>query len=346
MLPTKPTREFVTGLPKAELHLHIEGTLEPELKLKLAKKNNIDIGQSTIEDVKKSLEFNDLVSFLNVYYPAMEVLQDESDFYELAMAYLKKAHQNGIKHTEIFFDPQAHTSRGISFETVIMGLSSAIQDARAFGVDASLIMCFLRDLTSESARQTLEEALPFADLINGVGLDSDEHHNPPMKFAQEFHTAASYGFNLTMHADVDQVHSIDHIREALEVIGVQRLDHGTNILEDPDLVDFVVQKNIGLTSCPLSNSLVTKNNGISDNKGKELIELLNKGVKMTVNSDDPAYFGGYVVDNFMELIDNNGLTSEQVVQLAKNSFEISWISNNQKELYLEQIEAYINDFIE
>ncbi|GKQ42779.1 adenine deaminase [Companilactobacillus sp. RD055328] len=338
------TKEFVTDLPKAELHVHIEGTLEPELKLKLAKKNGIELDQKTIADVKNSLKFNDLVSFLNVYYPAMEVLQTESDFYELAMEYLVRAKKNGIKHAEIFFDPQAHTSRGIEFSTVIEGLSRAVSDARSFGIDAQLIMCFLRDFSAKSADQTLKQAEPYRHLITGVGLDSDEHHNPPLKFARQFSDAMLQGYKQTMHADVDQLNSIQHIKDALEVIGVQRLDHGTNIVEDADLVEWVAKTQVGLTSCPLSNSLVTMNNGKSDNKGKEVIDLLEKDVLVTINSDDPAYFGGYIVDNYLELINNNNLSEEQVIKLAKNSFKASWISNEMKEIYLQQVDEYVETF--
>lgn len=210
------TMEFVQGMPKAELHLHIEGSLEPELKLALAQKNHVDIGQSTIEEVRKSYQYDDLASFLAVYYPAMNVLQTEDDFYDLAMAYLKRAKENNVRHVEIFFDPQAHTSRGIAFETFIKGLYRATVDARAMNIDARLIMCFLRDLSRESARKTLEEALPYKDMFIGVGLDSDEHNNPPMKFFPVFVEAEKAGLRLTAHADIDQKDSIEHIRDLLE----------------------------------------------------------------------------------------------------------------------------------
>lgn len=245
------TPKFTRGLPKAELHLHIEGTLEPELKLKLAKRNNVDIGQETIEDVQKTYDYHDLASFLAVYYPAMNVLQTEEDFYDLAWAYLTKAAANNVRHVEIFFDPQAHTSRGIPFETVINGLYRATVDARALNVDAHLIMCFLRDFSKESARLTLQEGLKYRDKIIGVGLDSDEHNNPPLKFARQFEDAAAAGLHLTTHCDIDQKDSIEHIRQALEIMEVERLDHGTNIVEDPDLVELVAKRQIGLTSCPL-----------------------------------------------------------------------------------------------
>lgn len=337
-MATEVTKEFTQGLPKAELHLHIEGTLEPELKLKLAKRNGIDIGQETIEEVKETYNYNDLASFLAVYYPAMNVLQKEEDFYDLAMDYLRRAAKNNVRHVEIFFDPQAHTSRGIAFETVINGLYRATVDARALNIDARLIMCFLRDLSRESARKTLEEALQYKDKFIGVGLDSDEHNNPPMKFFNQFTEATKHGLHVTAHADIDQKNSIEHIRELLEVIGVERVDHGTNIVEDPDLVEFAAKKEIGFTSCPLSNSFVTP-----FMKGKEVLELLSKGVKVSIHSDDPAYFGGYVSDNYYAIADKYNLTKEQVVKLARNSFETSWISTEQKSIYIEELEKYAKE---
>lgn len=333
------TPEFTRGLPKAELHLHIEGTLEPELKLKLAKRNNVDIGQETIKDVQKTYDYHDLASFLAVYYPAMNVLQTEEDFYDLAWAYLTKAASNNVRHVEIFFDPQAHTSRGIPFETVINGLYQATIDARALNVDAHLIMCFLRDFSKESARLTLQEGLKYRDKIIGVGLDSDEHNNPPLKFARQFEDAAAAGLHLTTHCDIDQKDSIEHIRQALEIMEVERLDHGTNIVEDPDLVELVAKRQIGLTSCPLSNGFVSP-----EMKGEEIISLLKAGVKISINSDDPAYFKGYISDNYYALAQKYQLSQEQIVQLAKNSFESSWISQKQKELYLAEIDSYVAKF--
>lgn len=333
---TQVTRDFTHNLPKAELHVHIEGALEPELKLKLAQKNNIDIGQKTIAEVEETLKYDDLASFLAVYYPAMEVLVHEEDFYELAMAYLKKAAKNNVRHAEIFFDPQAHTSRGIKFETVINGLYRATVDARALNIDARLVMCFLRDLSRESARKTLLEALPYKDKFIGVGLDSDEHNNPPMKFFNQFCAAQEHGLHVTAHADVDQVNSLEHIRELLEVIGVERIDHGTNIVEDPDLVEFAAKQGVGFTSCPLSNDFIA-----SDMKGKEVLELLAKGVKVSIHSDDPAYFGGYIGDNYYALAQKYDLTKEQIVALAKNSFATSWISEQQKAFYLAELDEYL-----
>lgn len=336
---TTVTSEFTQGLPKAELHLHIEGTLEPQLKLKLAQRNHVDIGQKTIEDVQKTYDYHDLASFLAVYYPAMNVLQHEEDFYDLAWAYLQRAAANNVRHVEIFFDPQAHTSRGIPFATVINGLHQAVVDARALNVDAALIMCFLRDFSKESARQTLAQAMQYRDKIIGIGLDSDEHNNPPLKFARQFEDAAAAGLHLTTHCDIDQKDSIEHIRQALEIMDVERLDHGTNIVEDPDLVALAAQRKIGLTACPLSNSFVSP-----DMKGKEITELLKAGVQISINSDDPAYFKGYISDNYYAVAQKYQLTQAQIIQLAKNSFNAAWMSDQQKQLYLAEIDRYVQQF--
>ncbi len=334
-MDSRVTMEFVQGMPKAELHLHIEGSLEPELKLALAQKNHVDIGQTTIEEVRKSYDYDDLASFLAVYYPAMNVLQTEEDFYALAMDYLKRAKENNVRHVEIFFDPQAHTTRGIAFETVINGLYRATVDARAMNIDARLIMCFLRDMSRQSAWETLEESLACKDKFIGVGLDSDEHNNPPMKFFPVFDEAARQGLHVTAHADLDQKDSIEHIRELLEVIDVERIDHGTNIVEDPDLIDLAVKRKVGFTTCPKSNAFVTP-----EMKGPEIKLLLDKGAKICVNSDDPAYFGGYISQNYFELAQEFNLSKEDVVKLARNSFEASWISEEQKAIYIAELEEY------
>lgn len=336
MQNNKVTKEFIQGLPKAELHLHLEGTLEPELKLQLAKKNNIAIGQHTIEEVKATYQFDSLSAFLQVYYPAMNVLQDEDDFYALAMDYLKKAKIHNVKYVELFFDPQAHTTRGIPFETVINGYYRAIQEALTLGVEAHLIMCFLRDMSAESAMETYKQALPYRDKILGIGLDSDEKNNPPRKFADVFALAKKDGFHITMHCDIDQENSIEHIREALMEIGVERLDHGTNIVEDPSLVAYIKEHGIGLTCCPVSNSFV-----VNDMKGKEMLELLQQGIQITVNSDDPAYFQSYISDDMFALSEKYKMTREDIIQIAKNSFGIAWISDEKKKEYWDMIDEYV-----
>ena len=341
LLPERPTLEFITNMPKAELHLHLEGTLEPDLKLKLAQRNNIDIGQETIEEVEAGYQFDSLSSFLNVYYPAMNVLQTEEDFYELAMAYLQQAKDHRVIYAELFFDPQAHTSRGISFETVFNGYYRAIEESPELGINASLIMCFLRDMSAESAMETLEQALPFKDKILGVGLDSDERNNPPEKFSEVFKKAKDAGFHITMHCDIDQKNSIENIRTALMDIGVERLDHGTNIVEDQDLVKYVKEKGIGLTCCPVSNSFV-----VDDMKGKEIIELLNQGVKVTINSDDPAYFQSYISDYLFALSQKYELSSDQIVQLVKNAFEIAWTNDDNKKIFMNAVDEYVKNYPE
>ncbi|MCT2150695.1 adenosine deaminase [Dermabacter vaginalis] len=330
------SRDFAYGIPKAELHLHLEGTLEPDLKLKLAKKNGIDIGQETVEEVEASYQFDSLTSFLAVYYPAMNVLQDEDDFYALGSAYFARAKENGVVRAECFFDPQAHTSRGVELEAVIRGYYRAVEEARENGLSADLILCFLRDMSADSALETLRAALPYKDMFVGVGLDSDERDNPPQKFAEAFDLARENGLRVTMHCDIDQVGSIDNIRTALTELGAERLDHGTNIIEDPELVKLVVEKGIGLTSCPMSNSFVTE-----EMKGEEIVELLGRGVKVSINSDDPAYFGGYIADNFLTLAEKERLTKEQVAQLARNSIEISWAEDSERSAMLDSLEEFV-----
>ena len=312
-MSTDVTRDFAFGLPKAELHLHLEGTLEPDLKLALARKNGVDIGQSTVEEVQATYQFNDLTSFLAVYYPAMDVLQDEDDFHDLAAAYFERARANGVVRAECFFDPQAHTSRGIAIETVIRGYHRAVVEAR-------------------------EAALPYKDMFIGVGLDSDERDNPPTKFAEVFALAREAGLHVTMHCDIDQVGSIDNIRAALTELGAERLDHGTNIVEDPELVAYARDHGIGLTSCPLSNSFVTE-----EMKGKEIVELTAAGVKVSVNSDDPAYFGGYVGDNYLALADRFDLGRVDLERIARNSIEIAWISDDEKAELLARVDRFANE---
>jgi adenosine deaminase len=319
---------FLLGLPKVELHVHLEGTLEPELRAQLAERNGLPVPAALAYD------FDSLASFLAVYYPAMDVLREEQDFYDLATAYFRRAAADGVVRVEAFFDPQAHTSRGVPFEAVIGGYHRAAQDAARLGVDAALILCFLRDLSAESAAETLERALPFADRLIGVGLDSDERGNPPAKFREVFARAREAGLRLTMHCDVDQPNGVEHLRQVLEEIGVDRIDHGTNIVEAPELIDVLVERGLALTCCPLSNSFVS-----SDSKAPEMRALLERGVRVTVNSDDPAYFGGYIADNYAALADA-GFTRDELVQLARNSVLGSWASEASKAELLARIDAY------
>jgi adenosine deaminase len=327
---------FLDGLPKCELHVHLEGTLAPDLKLDLARRNGIDIGQQTVADVEATYEFDSLSSFLAVYYPAMQVLVTEDDFHDLAWAYLTKAASQGVRHVEMFFDPQAHTDRGIPFDTVISGYRRAVVAAPAeLGITAELIMCFLRDLSAESAMATLLESLPYQDWIIGVGLDSDERGNPPSKFAAVFARARAEGYRLTMHCDIDQVGSIEHIRQVVEDIGVDRIDHGTNLVESPELVAKVAELGLGLTCCPVSNSFVT-----DDMKAAEIVALLRAGVKVTVNSDDPAYFGAYMTENYASLAAFAGLTATDVAHLARNAFEVAWLDPAIRDGYLAELTAH------
>ena len=336
MTPAVPTLAFLTGLPKCELHVHLEGTLEPDLKLALARRNGMDIGQSTVEEVRATYDFDSLASFLAVYYPAMMVLVQEQDFYDLATAYFVRAVANGVRRVEAFFDPQAHTSRGVPIETVISGYSRAARDAAQLGISADLILCFLRDLSSASALGTLRDALPYRDKFIGVGLDSDERDNPPAKFTEVFALARSEGLRLTMHCDPDQVDSLENIRQALEDIGVDRIDHGTDIVGNDALVSFVAERGIGLTCCPVSNGLIS-----TDMRADEMADLLRRGVKVTVNSDDPAYFGSYIAGNYHALAERAQLSVADVVRIAKNSFEVAWLPAEAKAAYLAEIDEYV-----
>lgn len=319
---------FIAGLPKAELHLHLEGTLEPPLREELARRNGVTLPELP--------PFHDLTSFLVGYYASMRALRTEQDFYDLAMAYFRKARSQNVVYAEVFFDPQAHTSRGVPFATVIEGFDWARADAAAeFGLTARLIMCFLRDMPADSAMETLKWSLPYRDKIIGVGLDSDERDNPPLKFKDVFARARAEGYRLTMHCDVNQADSVSHIRQCLDVIGVERIDHGVNCLEDPALVSRLVAESIGLTVCPVSNGWVT-----DSMKAPELKAMLDGGLLATVNSDDPAYFAAYVNENLVAVASAGGLTVAEVTQLARNSFEIAWLEPAERAGYLAQVDQY------
>lgn len=328
--------EFIEGIPKCELHLHIEGTLEPELRFELASRNGITLPYADAAALRASYSFTDLTSFLVSYYDGMRVLVTEQDFYDLAWAYLTKAHAQHVRYVEIFFDPQAHTSRGVTFDTVIKGLRRALVDARReYGLHAELIMCFLRDFSAEYAMATLMESLPYRDWIVGVGLDSDERGNPPDKFTAVFERARAEGYFLTMHCDVDQDNATDHIRQCLDVIGVDRIDHGVNALDDESLLAEIKSRGLGLTVCPVSNNWVT--DGL---KADEVRRLLDSDILVTVNSDDPAYFGGYVTENLHALAGATTLTTDDVVRLQRNAFEISWLSVARRDALLTELDAY------
>lgn len=330
-------KNFINGLPKAELHVHLEGCLTPSLAASLADRNGMTLPPAvSAASTSTGFAFHDLTSFLAVYYPAMSVLQTANDFHDLAMDYLTKAHAQNVIHCELFFDPQAHTSRGVPFPTVLKGYRSALLQAeRELGISASLIMCFLRDMSAEFAMATLMDALPYRDSIIGVGLDSDERGNPPEKFQAVFERARREGFLLTCHCDIDQANSIEHIREVVTNIKVDRIDHGTNIVEDESLIEEIRKRGIGLTCCPVSNSVVT-----SDFKGKEILSLLRQGVKVTINGDDPAYFRAYVNENLELLARDTDVTKDELVTLMRNAFEISWISSHKRDKFLERLSNY------
>ncbi len=283
-----------------------------------------------------SYRFNDLTSFLVSYYEGMEVLVTADDFYDLAWAYLRRANDENVRYVEMFFDPQAHTSRGVAFGRIVGGLRRAIVDARQqLGVRAELIMCFFRDYPAEYAMATLVQSLPYREWIVGVGLDSDERDNPPTKFAEVFARARSEGYQITMHCDVDQNNTVEHIRQCLDVIGVDRIDHGVNVLESEELTMEVGRRGLGLTTCPISNRWVT-----GDLKAAEIKRLLEFGLRVTVNSDDPAYFGAYVTDNLVALQEAADLGPAELVQLERNAIEISWLPSRAKDELITEIERY------
>jgi adenine deaminase len=327
---------FIEGLPKAELHLHIEGTLEPELKFALAERNGLELPYASVEEARAAYDFNDLTSFLVGYYEGMSVLLTEPDFFDLAMAYFRKARSQNVVYAEIFFDPQGHTSRGVAFDTIIDGFQRARREAEAsLGIRSELIMCFLRDMSAGSALETLEQSLPHKDGIIGVGLDSDERGNPPTKFKEVFARARDAGYHLTMHCDVDQENSVDHIWQCLNEIGVERIDHGVNALEDDALIEEIKSRGLGLTVCPISNGYVT--DGL---KSDEVKRMLDRDVRVTINSDDPAYFLAYVNENLIALQEAANLTRDEMVRLAKNAFTISWLPEDEKARYLGMVDAY------
>ena len=328
--------EFIAKMPKAELHVHLEGTLEPGHIFQLAQRNNIELQYETPEQIIAAYDFHDLPSFLAIYYAAMNVLQTEQDFYELTYQYLKKAAADNVIYVEPFFDPQAHTSRGVAFETIVNGIQQAQVDGAAqLGVESNLIMCFLRDMSAESAMEHLEMSLLFKDRIIGVGLDSDEKDNPPVKFAEVFAKARAEGYKLTMHCDVNQKDILGHIRECLDLIQVDRIDHGVNCLEDETLIQDIVDRGLGLTVCPVSNRFV-----VQSLTSSEIKTMLSRGIKATVNSDDPAYFRAYMNDNFIALAKEGDFSRAEIVQLSRNAFDIAWLSDDRRQHYFDLLDSF------
>ncbi|PXX63189.1 adenosine deaminase [Nocardia tenerifensis] len=324
------------SVPKAELHLHIEGTLEPELAFALAERNGAELPFASVQELHDAYRFEDLQSFLDLYYRLTDVLRTERDFTELAEAYLVRASAAGVRHAEIFFDPQAHTSRGVPFATVIDGLWAALRDSeRRYGISTKLILCFLRDLSAESALETLSAAEPYLDRIVAVGLDSAEVGHPPAKFAAVYRRARELGLRAVAHAGEEGPAS--YVAEALDVLGVERIDHGIRVLEDPALVERLVRERIPLTVCPFSNVRLRVIDKLTDHPLRLMLEL---GLVATVNSDDPAYFGGYVQENLDGVRDALGLSDEHLRTLARNSFEASFIDERTRARYLGEVEAY------
>ena len=328
--------DYIKKIPKAELHLHIEGSFEPELMFEIAQRNKVEIPYQSVEEVKKAYQFSCLQDFLDIYYAGASVLLYEKDFYDLTMAYFKHCAEENVVHTEIMFDPQTHTKRGVSFETVINGIQKAREDAKEkYGISSLLIMSYLRHLSEEDAFETLEQSLPYKHLIKAVGLDSSEKGNPPSKFQKVFEASVKEGYVPVAHAGEEG--PAEYIWEALDLLKIARIDHGNNCLTDEVLVKKLVDEKIALTVCPLSNLELKV---VDDLKDHPLKKMLNLGLKATVNSDDPAYFGGYMNANFLQTAEALDLTKEDVKTLVKNSFEYSLLSDDEKQKYLIQVENF------
>jgi adenine deaminase len=334
-IPTERLPELLARMPKAELHIHIEGSLEPELIFALAQRNGVRIPYASVEELRKAYAFTNLQSFLDIYYAGASVLLEEQDFFDMAWAYLEKAAADNVVHAEIFFDPQTHTARGVSMETVICGLHRACTQAGpALGVSASLILCFLRHLSENEAFETLEQALPFREKFIGVGLDSSEVGHPPEKFARVFARCGELGLHRVAHAGEEGPPA--YVWTALDLLKVERIDHGVQSSKDAALMERLARSRIPLTVCPLSNLKLRVFPKLADHN---IGRLLDSGLIATVNSDDPAYFGGYLNDNFIQTFQATGLTAAHAYQLARNSFEASFIHESMKRRYTDLLDA-------
>ena len=332
-MPNPDTSALIDRLPKAELHLHIEGSLEPELLFALAARNGVRIPFATVEAVRAAYDFSNLQDFLDIYYQGMAVLQAEQDFFDLTWAYLQRVAGDNVRHVEIFFDPQGHTIRGVAFATVLDGIERALlQGQRELGITFRIIMCFLRHLSEDEAFATLEQAMPHLDRIDGVGLDSSELGHPPAKFERVFAKARELGLRVTAHAGEEG--PPEYVSEALDLLKVERIDHGNRALEDPALVHRLVAEGMTLTVCPLSNLKLCVIAAIAQSPVKQMLDL---GLMVTINSDDPAYFGGYVGANYYAVADALNLSQDQIVRLAQNSFTGSFLSDAEKQLHLDRI---------
>ncbi len=333
----KSIEGFISHLPKAELHLHIEGTLEPEMMFQLAERNNIVLPYANVATLRAAYNFSQLQDFLDLYYQGMEVLRKKEDFFDLTWAYLQKAHLQTVRHVEIFFDPQGHLERGISFDTVINGIYDALRQGRQrLGLSFGLILCFLRHLPEEDAQATLDLALEHRDKIIGVGLDSSERGNPPAKFQRVFARAREKGFKLVAHAGEEGPPA--YVNEALDILKVDRIDHGNTSMQDSDLVKRLAADKIALTVCPLSNSKLAV---VADMQHHPLPQMIAAGLRVTVNSDDPAYFGGYINDNYLAISDLLGNDRRLLAQLARNSFSAAFLDEPQKKALIAEVDAYL-----
>ncbi|MBV8665664.1 MAG: adenosine deaminase [Burkholderiaceae bacterium] len=331
--------DLVKGMPKAELHIHIEGSLEPELIFKLAERNQVKLAYPSVEALRAAYAFTDLQSFLDIYYAGASVLLQEQDFFDMTWAYLLRAKADNVRHVEMFFDPQTHTARGVPLAAVFGGIDRALQQARTeLGISSALIMCFLRHLSEKEAFEVLEQALPYCDKIIGVGLDSSERGHPPEKFEHVFARCRELGLRLVAHAGEEGPPA--YISAALDLLHVERIDHGVRCLEDPALVQRLVRDKIPLTVCPLSNIKLCVFGQMSDHN---LPALLNAGLKAMINSDDPAYFGGYMNDNFVACFSALPLGREHALQLARNSFEAAFLDAPQKQRYVDEVETYFKN---
>jgi adenosine deaminase len=329
-------RDILQAMPKAELHIHIEGSLEPELIFKLAERNNVVLPYPSVEALRCAYAFEDLQSFLDIYYAGASVLLTEQDFYDMTWAYLQRAAADNVRHAEIFFDPQTHTARGVAFSTVIEGIDRALRDAHVqLGISGALIMCFLRHLSEQDAFAVLEQAMPYRGKFIGVGLDSSEQGHPPEKFAQVFSECRKLGLHLVAHAGEEGPPA--YIETALDLLHVERIDHGVRCLEDSALTQRLARERIPLTVCPLSNVKLRVFDRLHDHN---LLNLLDAGIVVTINSDDPAYFGGYINDNFIATFEALPLQTEHARQLSRNSFDAAFLDSDTRQRYLAEVEAF------
>jgi len=337
----KKLREIVKGIPKAELHLHLEGSLEPELLFKIAERNNVDLDFCSVDALKEAYSFNNLQEFLDIYYTGAKVLLYERDFFDLTWAYLTKVHEQNVVHVEVFFDPQTHTDRGVDFQTVIEGIYKALQKGeQELGISFKLIMSYLRHLSEDSAFKTLESSLPYKEWIDGVGLDSSEVGNPPSKFKRVFKASAEHGYKLVAHAGEEGPAS--YIWEALDLLHVVRIDHGNRCLGDEQLIERIIKEQIPLTLCPLSNVALKVIDRMEDHP---VLTMLDKGILATIHSDDPAYFGGYMNENYFETAKALNLSLDELKQLAINAFKASWLADEDKRKYIADVQTYFNDLL-